>query len=135
MKKIVVVNNDPEFLNAIKILLQDYEGYKVRILHEGNPAYKKIKKMQPDLVILDIRLEHAETGWKVLDFLTVDPKTAHIPVIICTASVIPPEKEEWLKAHNIMTLLKPFDVNDLLALLAMIFAPKKKPKSYLRRMD
>lgn len=125
MKRIVIINDDADFLDAIKIFLKD-TGYSPRIIHESKSAYKKVRKIQPDLVILDIRMEGPEAGWKILDLLTLDEKTSHIPVIICTAVTKFPEgKEAWLEEHGILVLPKPFDVNDLIAVVEKSLGKKR----------
>ena len=126
MKKIAIVNDDSDFLSAMENLLQEFGGYNAFVIHEGNLAYKQIKKEQPALVILDIRMDSPTTGWKVLDLLTLDPETSSIPVIICSASTkLPDGKEEWLKEHGISVLPKPFDVSDLMALVERALKPKR----------
>ena len=127
-KKVALVNNDADFLNAMEEILQQLGGYEAFIIHEGNTAYHQIKREQPDLIILDIRMEEPTTGWKVLDLLTLDPLTSKIPVIICSASAeqIIPEKQDWLTDHGIAVLPKPFDVNDLIAMVEIHLKPKKE---------
>lgn len=135
MRKVAIVNDDADFLTAMEMLLEEEKKYNAMIIHEGNTAYRIIKKEQPELIILDIRMEQPETGWHVLDLLTLDPETSHIPVIICTASIkIPEEKEIWLNEHGIQILPKPFDINDLLGMIEKIFLPKKK-KVFLEKND
>src|SRR5690348_5716944 len=126
IRKIAIVNNDADFLSAMEELLEQLQGYKAIILHEGNTAYHLIKKEKPDLIILDIRMEHPDTGWKVLDLITLDPLTSKTPVIVCTASSIPSEKELWLEGHGISILPKPFDVDDLIAMIELATKPKRE---------
>src|SRR4051812_23141961 len=81
---IAVVNDDTIFLELMHDLLTA-EGYRTAIWKEGDKAYEMIKEHRPLLVVLDIRMEHPDTGWMVLELLRLDPATAHIPVIICSA--------------------------------------------------
>jgi CheY-like chemotaxis protein len=75
--------------------------------------------VQPDLIILDIRLEHAETGWTVLECLRLDPKTTTIPVIVCSAdSAFLREKALSLQQLRCDILEKPFDLDMLLEKVA-----------------
>lgn len=131
MKKIAIVNDDADFLTAMEALLEE-SHYQTFMIHEGNTAYHIIKKEIPDLIILDIRMDEPTTGWKVLDLLTLDPLTTSIPVIICSASaeLIKPEKQIWLEEHGIKVLPKPFDVNDLLAMVTAAFAPQKPERLF-----
>jgi DNA-binding response OmpR family regulator len=126
-KKIAVINNDKDFLDAVKVLLSDYTNHHVVIHHEGKSAYKKIVKEKPDLVILDIRLDKPVTGWKILDLLRLNTDTCGIPVIVCSAALNElKEKEAWLSNHGVLVLPKPFDINDLLALVQKCFTLDKQ---------
>jgi len=42
------------------------------------------QKIQPALIILDVMMPHID-GWEVLQTLQLDPRTKHIPIIICSA--------------------------------------------------
>ncbi len=127
MVKIAVVNDDIDFIDAIKILLSEFGNYKVSVIHEGEKAYQVIKAEPPDLIILDIRMDTPHRGWSILDLLKLDPKTNPIPVIICTATTINEEKTNWLKKHNITLLLKPFEINDLKMLVDIMLSPPSDP--------
>ena len=114
---IAVVNDDPAFLDLMHELLTD-ESYTTVLLHEGSSAYDMIRKQHPDLVILDLRLEHPEAGWKTLQLLRLDPETNDIPVILCSADTNAlREKEDWLKQRDIKVLEKPFNLDDMLKMV------------------
>ena len=114
---IAVVNDDPAFLELMHELLTD-ESYTTVLLHEGSSAYDMIRKQHPDLVILDLRLEHPEAGWKTLQLLRLDPETTGIPVILCSADTRSlREKEDWLKERDIKVLEKPFNLDDMLKMV------------------
>ena len=121
------MNDDIDFIDAIKILLTELNTYKVSVIHEGEKAYQVIKKTLPDLVILDIRMDTPHRGWSILDLLKLDPKTSPIPVIVCTATTLNEEKVNWLKKHNISLLLKPFEIFDLQTLVDISLQPPPEP--------
>ncbi len=111
---IAVVNNDTDFLNLMEELLS-MEGYRTFICREGDHAYAMIKEVRPSLVVLDIRLEHAETGWNILELLRLDPTTTNIPVIVCSADTpFLRAKAPALNELRCDTLEKPFDLDMLL---------------------
>lgn len=115
---IAVVDNDTDFLGLMNDLLS-LEGYRTLICREGDRAYGTIKEAQPDLVILDVRLDHAEQGWTILELLRLDPTTARIPVIICSADAhFLREKAASLHELRCDTLEKPFDLDMLLEKVA-----------------
>ena len=111
---IAVVNNDTAFLDLMHDLLS-LEGYRVLICKEGDRAYALVKETQPALVILDIRLDHAESGWTILELLRLDPATTQIPVIVCSADApFLREKAAALQELRTEILEKPFDLEMLL---------------------
>lgn len=58
---IAVVNDDTSFLDPMDESLTT-EGYQAIICKESNRIYPRVKERQPDAVVLDIRLDHPESG-------------------------------------------------------------------------
>ena len=115
MTRIAVVNDDSVFLDMMATVLAE-QDYEVRIYREGRNAFELIRSDLPDLIILDIRMQSPETGWTILELLTLDRETRHIPVIVCSAAVLEMRAHEpWLSEHGISTLPKPFDIDELYA--------------------
>lgn len=125
--RIAIVNDDVDFIDAMKVLLREFGPYEVFVIHEGEKAYQRLKKESPDLIILDIRMDSPQRGWSILDLLRLDPQTKDIPVIICTASTLGEDKINWLKKHDIHTLYKPFEINDLVNIIKITLVPPQQP--------
>lgn len=126
-KKIIIVNDDVDFIDAMKMLLREMGDYEVSVIHEGEKAYQRLKKEGPDLIILDIRMDSPQRGWSILDLLRLDPQTKNIPVVIATASTLGEDKTNWLKKHKIEVLNKPFDIQELVSLVNITLSPPQKP--------
>ncbi len=113
---ILLINDDTAFLELMQDLLEADEGYKVSICKEWDPAYERVKKDRPDLVILDITIGGQERGWTILNLLTLDPETRPIPVIVCSAAIQSlHEHQPILDRFGICALPKPFDLEELLS--------------------
>jgi CheY-like chemotaxis protein len=113
--RIVVINDDTAFLSLMHELLQEEEGYDVLICREWDHAYEFVKREQPDLLILDIRIGGEEHGWTILNLLTLDPETRPIPTIVCSAAIQSlHEHQPMLTKFGIRALPKPFDLDTLL---------------------
>ena len=52
-KKILVVDDDPDFLFMIKAILET-KGYQAITVTNGREALKKVKSVRPDVVLLDV---------------------------------------------------------------------------------
>lgn len=113
--KIAVVNDDTQFLRMMQMILED-AGFDAELFFEQDNAYQWLCTVRPDLIILDIRIGAPDGGWIILDLLTLDPKTADIPVIVCSAAhddLL--RKQQFLTDLGVRILLKPFEIDTLLA--------------------
>ena len=113
-KKILVVNDTQEILDLFRDLFEE-EGYEVAVYSYAFRDLIEIKRIAPDLIILDYMIGSEDYGWQVLQKLKMDRATATIPVIICTGAVRQVrEMEGHLKEKGVGIVLKPFDIDDLL---------------------
>jgi DNA-binding response OmpR family regulator len=112
-----VVNDDTHFLQLMDELLTE-EGYSVQRFLEGGVVYDGIRRQEPDAIILDVRMEHPETGWQLLELFKLDPHLTRKPIIVCSADVSAlRERSAYLESKGCAVLPKPFDLDDLLTLL------------------
>ncbi len=115
--RILVTNDDPVFLALIRELLEQ-AGYEALAPAEPHEPYEFAKGTQPDLVILDVVFREEGRSLTALDKLTLDPETAHIPVIVCsTAAGTLQSLERRRKDVGIRVLEKPFHVDSLLEMV------------------
>ena len=62
-KRILVVDDDPDVHNYCKMVLED-AGYAVEIASSGTEGRVSVTDAAPDLVILDVMMEQADTGFE-----------------------------------------------------------------------
>lgn len=107
---ILVVDDDPKIASMLRRALE-YEGYKVKVVHDGEDALLSVMEQSFELVILDIMLPGL-SGWEVCREI----RTNHdIPIIMLTAK---DEIEERVKGLDLGAddyVVKPFALNELLA--------------------
>src|ERR1700704_3402908 len=124
--RIAVINDDTAFLDLMNDLLENEENYDVLICKEWDNAYQYVKQEQPDLVILDIRIGGEEHGWTILNLLTLDPATRHIPAIVFSAAIQSlHEHQDLLSKYGIRVLPKPFDLDALLSTIEETLSEKR----------
>lgn len=112
-KTIVVINDSPELLELAEMLLRD-EDFDVKVAVLGNGAFELIRDTMPDAVILDVRLPDV-SGWDILQALKLDQRTAHMPVLVCSAAVGELRAlETQLSRMGVEILIKPFAIDALL---------------------
>lgn len=91
-QKVVIVNGTTDILALVETAL-DAGHYDVVFVESSERAYSQIKRVQPDLVILCMRIEDA-TGFHVLSMLKLDEETRDIPVLTFTTEFEGQETEE-----------------------------------------
>jgi len=82
-KKILLVDDDPDFTEAIKLLLES-RSYAVAAANDGREGLKKVLTEEPDLIILDVMMPEMD-GYQVCAKLKTDPRYSHIPILLLTA--------------------------------------------------
>ncbi len=83
MTKILLVDDDPDFVEATKIVLES-APYQVEVAYDGTEALAKVHEEKPDLIILDIIMPEQD-GFKVCKALKEDPELSKIPIIMLTS--------------------------------------------------
>ena len=124
-KHILVINDTVAILELFTALLED-EGYQVStdmFSIEMGVMLERVKADPPDLIVLDFIIGDEAKGWQFLELLKLDPATRVLPLIVCTAAVA---KVEELQTHlaqmQVGVVLKPFDIDHLLAEITKVFA-------------
>ncbi len=82
-KKILLVDDDVDFAEATKLILES-KSYDVFIAHDGQEGLKKVQTEQPDLIILDVMMPEMD-GYEVCSKIKADPACSHIPILLLTA--------------------------------------------------
>ncbi len=112
---IVVADDNVAINNFLSDLLHD-EGYDVLCCFSGEEAQRIIRRVKPDVAILDMQMEVRDAGLHVLEWLRQHPETAGVSVIICSADVLYlAAKMKLISAYGGEIVYKPFDIPHLLS--------------------
>lgn len=113
--RILVVNDTQEILDMFRMLLEEEAGYEVVLYSYTIMDMQEIIHIAPDLIILDYIFGMERLGWQMLQKLRMSRKTAHIPVVICTAATRElQEIEGYLQVQGVRVVPKPFNIDMLL---------------------
>jgi DNA-binding response OmpR family regulator len=124
---VVVVNDDPYLLDAVQDVLRG-AGYDTVGCKSSSEARELVRSRLPDLIIIDVNLEHPAAGWSFLQLLRLDRLTAGIPVIVTTADVeFLRTKVDHLRQTGCSVLEKPFSIDALLREVTTIVPPPSDP--------
>lgn len=126
--KILIVEDDSNIADLLRLYLEK-EGYEISIASDGGKGVESFRRVQPDLVLLDIMLPVLD-GWGVCRAIRAESKT---PVIMLTAKGETEDKVSALKQGADDYVTKPFEMPELLARIEAVLrrsgtVPEKNSK-------
>jgi class 3 adenylate cyclase len=83
--KILAVDDTPQNLRLLEAYLPEAE-YELITAASGEEALRAIAEQRPDLLLLDILMPGMD-GYELTRRVRADPATAHLPIVLMTASV------------------------------------------------
>jgi CheY-like chemotaxis protein len=81
-KSVLVVDDDSVFTEAISAVLET--RYVVRRAANGTEALAQVSERHPDLILLDVMMDHMSEGFDVARKLRTNDETKSIPIIMLT---------------------------------------------------
>jgi len=84
MAKILIIDDDPDIVEAMKMVLE-HNKYEVITADEGELGYKMAKVEMPDLIILDVMMATIDQGFHISYKLKQDEKLKSIPILMVTS--------------------------------------------------
>jgi len=84
MATILVVDDDPDFLEFTRIVLES-RGHQVLTATNGEAGLALARAARPDLAILDILISYSLTGLSLLQEMRADPTISSMPVLVVTS--------------------------------------------------
>lgn len=110
----MVINNSDDILALFqKILVTDDVQVFVQLFL--NSDLREVRRIKPDLIILDYYVGREGVGWEFLQLLRMENTTAEIPVLVCTTAVkLAQEIGAYLATKRVTVLRKPFESRDLM---------------------
>lgn len=121
--KILVIDDDPDFIEAITPILKS-ALYDVATVSNPGEAKQKIQMEKPDLIILDIMMDSLFDGFSICHAIKTSPEYKpyrHIPILMVSAvkeitgAGFPIKKEDPGMAGPDAYLDKPVKPAELLA--------------------
>jgi CheY-like chemotaxis protein len=115
---VLVVEDNPVNLELVEAVLER-EGYEVISAASAEEALRRLQRLRPDLVLLDIQLPGLD-GLGLTRLLKADPATAGIPIVALTAHARREDRQAALDAGCVEYISKPIDTRTLPAQLAAV---------------
>lgn len=118
-RTILIVEDETDLAESLRFNLAR-EGYNVTVAPDGSSALAEIRRMPPDLILLDRMLPRA-SGDEVVAQVRRDPATTNIPVIMLTAKADESDALVGFALGADDYVTKPFSIKLLIARVAAMF--------------
>jgi CheY-like chemotaxis protein len=120
-KKILIVDDDKDFRSTVNEVLTS-QGYLVLEATSGKAGLEKVLSEKPDLIILDIMMEHEWAGYEInqaIKFGDDSKGIQHIPIIMVSSIQTDPMTQFAYSSEAGMVtpnayLTKPIDLESFL---------------------
>jgi DNA-binding NarL/FixJ family response regulator len=131
-KRLLVVDDDPGLLLAVSETLRA-EGYDVKTARRGAEALTRIAESLPDLIISDIRMPGMD-GYQLVKNLRSNARTRLVPIVFLTAKDEITDRIAGFRTGVDAYLTKPFEPEELAAIVQAILSRVERTHSDLARM-
>jgi len=81
-KRVLIVDDDKEFVKLYSLFLKN-KGLEVTAAYSASEAMKTLESTTPDVIVLDVMMEHFDSGFNVSR--DIKEKHADLPIILMTA--------------------------------------------------
>ena len=125
--RILVVEDETDIAQLIKLTLERSTDTKVEIVSSGDAAIRAVSESPPDLMILDLNLPVLD-GSEVCRLVRARPATAHLPIIMLTARTAESDRVSGLDLGADDYVTKPFSLRELAARVRAVLRRKTSGK-------
>lgn len=125
--QLVLVDDEPGLREAVQAYLED-SGYTVHTASNAREGFDLVQRVMPDLVITDIMMPQIN-GYEFLKQLRDDARFHALPVIFLTARGMTSDRIQGFNAGADAYLPKPFDPDELVAIVNRIVQQRAAIKS------
>lgn len=112
MKRILVVDDEPDVLSSLKSGLERQETFVVETAQNGEEAWQKVQDSAPDLIVLDLFMPKL-SGEDLLKLIRKNFRTMDTPVIISTVRRETSSLVHLMNLGATDYLMKPYDIKEL----------------------
>lgn len=109
---VILVAEDERDIRDLIVFTLQFSGFKVVQAANGQEAVEKAVKIEPDLILMDVRMPKM-TGYEACKVLKAQESTKNIPIVFLSAKGQEAEINTGLELGAEDYFLKPFAPDDL----------------------
>lgn len=122
-KTILIVDDDRDIGEMLQSIITQQTDYRVVWIAESDLVLMAAQHLRPSLILLDYMMPTMD-GLDLYDRLQNIENMRGVPVVLISARATLPFEE--LRARGIYLLRKPFDLTDLLDILAQLLSNRSE---------
>jgi len=124
-ERILIVEDDANIAENIQEILELQDFFNIDIVNSANQCIKQIKKIRPDLVLMDIKLKGDKDGIELAEIIK---QMMDVPLIFVTSYSDPSVIERAKRISPAGFIAKPFNTNDIHAIVEIVlYNQRNKP--------
>lgn len=109
-KRTVLIAEDNELNMKLFKDLLEMKNFNAICIEDGHQVFEQVKKNQPDLILMDIRLNDI-SGLDIIKRIKNVEELKHIPIIALTAYAMKSDKEKILESGCESYMAKPIFID------------------------
>jgi len=109
--KLLIIDDDTKVLKLMQNVLEK-EKYNIFTLTDADNIVNNLKKIKPDIVLLDIKLPRV-SGAEAIHFIKADKFINQIPIIAFTSYSMKGDKEKFIKMGYDGYISKPINTRTI----------------------
>ena len=119
--KVLIADDEPNIVISLEFLMKR-EGYEVSIARDGQQALEAIRRLRPDLVLLDVMMP-LRSGLEVLQAVRADEAVADTRILMLTAKGRETDIAKGLALGADAYMTKPFSTRELAERVRRLLSP------------
>jgi len=128
---LMVVEDNPDVAEYIGVVLQTH--YRVIKACDGYDAINKASKSLPDVIVTDLMMPGMD-GYQLCHSIRQSQVMSDVPIVIVSARLEDNDRVRGYEDGADGYLLKPFNPNELIALLSRLLKQRHQTREYMRQI-
>ncbi len=121
---VLIGEDEPDNQVILQTVVESLVGVRAEVAGDGLAVLASVERERPRMILLDLMMPGLD-GLQVTRHLKGDPLTAAIPIVAVSAMARPDDREAALAAGCDAFVRKPFELDDLEAVIRTYLANGK----------
>ena len=113
---VLIGEDEPDNRIILQTVVETLLGVRAEVAGDGLAVLASVERERPKVILLDLMMPGLD-GFQVTRHLKSDPATAGIPIVAVSAMARPDDRETALAAGCDDFVRKPFELDDLEAVI------------------